>query len=273
MDPHLPFLKAIAANPPDDLPRMVYADFLEETDEPVHVARAHFIRTQIALESLPPRTRDFREAKALERRLMEAFEFEWLFELPEYLQKQDRVTWRRGFPNSIRIGLGFPDDWGQVCPEWFERNPIQRVHIERMRDWGPGVANWTHRLRWDWVTHLRIGPGFSPLDQSGEQTLFAQELMTAPQFTFLRSLDLSDNIDLTDEWLVRFASHFSDTSFARTLEELDLSQCYEIDDAGANLLATARGLEQLKVLRLTGIPLSAASITMLRRRFGDGLVV
>lgn len=46
---HSAFLAAIIANPPDDLPRLVYADVLEESGDLNNVARAHFIRAQTEL--------------------------------------------------------------------------------------------------------------------------------------------------------------------------------------------------------------------------------
>ena len=45
------FLKAVCAAPDDDLPRLVYADWLDEHDRPL---RAEFIRTQIELAKLTP---------------------------------------------------------------------------------------------------------------------------------------------------------------------------------------------------------------------------
>ena len=271
MDPHLPFLRAIAANPADDLPRLVYADFLEETGEPRHVARAHFIRTQIALVTLRPRTHDYREAKALERRLQESFEYQWRFDLPEYLRQDGRVTWRRGFPDSVRIDLIFSDDLGQMTLDWFDLHPIQGVHIERM--WGPGAVRWTRRFDWKKVTRLRLGANFVPLtrDDHEEAQVFL-DLMTCPDFTALKLLTLSEN-SIDDAWLVRFVSRFSAASFAATLEELDLSHCHNVSDAGANTLATTRSLDRLKVLRLVGVPLSDTAVAMLRRGFGERLVV
>jgi uncharacterized protein (TIGR02996 family) len=44
------FLKAIQANPADDLSRLVYADWLEERGD----ARSEFLRVHVALRSLPP---------------------------------------------------------------------------------------------------------------------------------------------------------------------------------------------------------------------------
>src|SRR5437764_9153483 len=45
-------IAAIAAAPADDLPRLVYADWLEENGDP---AQAAFIRGQVELARLPPR--------------------------------------------------------------------------------------------------------------------------------------------------------------------------------------------------------------------------
>ncbi|WP_088257246.1 TIGR02996 domain-containing protein [Fimbriiglobus ruber] len=46
-------LAAIWEHPHDDLPRLVYADWLEEAGEPVRVARAEFIRVQCELAKMP----------------------------------------------------------------------------------------------------------------------------------------------------------------------------------------------------------------------------
>ena len=91
MDPHLPFLKAIVADRHDDLPRLVYADFLEETGEPQHLARAHFIRTQINLESADPKSGLYADMKALEARILDYYLEDWQFELPEPLWYSDGV--------------------------------------------------------------------------------------------------------------------------------------------------------------------------------------
>ena len=48
--PHL--LAAIKANPADDLPRLVCADFLEENGEP---ERAEFVRVQCEIDRTPDR--------------------------------------------------------------------------------------------------------------------------------------------------------------------------------------------------------------------------
>ena len=47
---HRAFLNAISDRPEDDLPRLLYADYLDESGAP---ERAEFIRVQIELANLP----------------------------------------------------------------------------------------------------------------------------------------------------------------------------------------------------------------------------
>jgi uncharacterized protein (TIGR02996 family) len=48
------FLRAILHNLDDATPRLVFADWLEETDEPANVAWARYIRAQAELAAQPP---------------------------------------------------------------------------------------------------------------------------------------------------------------------------------------------------------------------------
>src|SRR5262245_45372587 len=45
-------LRAIVEDPDDDLPRLAYADWLEERGDEAQLARADFIRTQVALSRM-----------------------------------------------------------------------------------------------------------------------------------------------------------------------------------------------------------------------------
>ena len=49
MTDHDALLGGVLADPAADLPRLVYADFLEETGTPGNVARAEFVRVQCEL--------------------------------------------------------------------------------------------------------------------------------------------------------------------------------------------------------------------------------
>jgi uncharacterized protein (TIGR02996 family) len=90
-------LAAVLAEPDDDAPRLVYADWLDENGRP---ERATFIRLQIELARLAwydPR-RDVLTRKAT--RLLDLYQDDWVAELPEI----DGITWgpfSRGFVSGV----------------------------------------------------------------------------------------------------------------------------------------------------------------------------
>lgn len=103
----LPFLRAIVQSPDDDLPRLVYADFLEESGEAAEVARAHFVRVQCELDKCPHlqitkpwcEIRNRREAlSAMESELLLKYDLIWF---PLTL----KIKWHRGFVSEIHLPL------------------------------------------------------------------------------------------------------------------------------------------------------------------------
>jgi len=98
MDEMLPFLRAIAANPGDDAPRLVFADWLTEYDQP---ARAEFIRLQIELARTDPTDDGYAEKTARMRRcgvLTKKGKHRFFDHLPT---KKLKIAFRRGFIESI----------------------------------------------------------------------------------------------------------------------------------------------------------------------------
>src|SRR5688572_20997900 len=86
------FLADIIANPDDDGPRLVYADWLEDNGQP---ERAEFIRLQIELSRLPEHDGPRRaELEARERQLLEEHGEEWTGPLPRAVTGR---TFERGF--------------------------------------------------------------------------------------------------------------------------------------------------------------------------------
>jgi uncharacterized protein (TIGR02996 family) len=271
MDLHQPFLKAILADRQHDLPRLVYADWLEENGHPDNVARAHFIRTQIHLETAVPKTKLHREMKALEARILDFYLEDWRYELPEFARygsALDQVKWRRGFVNDLgpMSVQQFVSAGGAALAEL----PITAVHLNDYHlplafEKFPSLAH---------VVRLKLGPPFHALTPTqsnvDDPTVTFDSLMTAPVFTSLTHLDLSE-LNIFDWWVVRFATAFPAASFARTLESLDLSGNFGITDAGANVLATSAAFDRLTRLRLKDTGITAAGRAMLKRRFGDRL--
>jgi uncharacterized protein (TIGR02996 family) len=74
---HAAFQRAIAADPADLTCRLVYADLLEETGDPSHVARAAFVRAQVEADGLPPTDPHRAELLARAGRLFDTRWIEW----------------------------------------------------------------------------------------------------------------------------------------------------------------------------------------------------
>ena len=135
-------LQAIVADPTDDLPRLVYADWLDDNDQP---ARADLIRIQVELARLtaagrtrrrPANTIRFAELRARERMLLgppgppgDQLGRQWA--LPTELatlwpQRVGGWDWDRGFPEFWWCPLHLWLKWGAAIAV---RTPVQRVTV------------------------------------------------------------------------------------------------------------------------------------------------
>jgi uncharacterized protein (TIGR02996 family) len=91
------FLRAIAADPDDDAPRLVFSDWLEENGDP---DRAEFIRTQCQLASAKLSKKRRHALRVRERELLDARRREWCqaFGLPV-----EEVSFERGLIARMRL--------------------------------------------------------------------------------------------------------------------------------------------------------------------------
>ena len=156
---HEPFLRAICAAPDDDAPRLVFADYLDETGES---ERAEFIRNHIHLAHNP-------DAPGIEQRCEELFRRHWqhwVAELPDtaflwaemadpqicYLpllfDSDDQparmgdtwdenapslADWQRGFPATVYI-QGHIDPFLSSAHHIAEYVPVRRVRLRGLED-------------------------------------------------------------------------------------------------------------------------------------------
>jgi uncharacterized protein (TIGR02996 family) len=90
------FIQAIIESPEEDTPRLVYADWLEERGDP----RGEFVRVQCLLATLAADDGRRPPLEALERRLLERHQDEWLGPLRPLLS---RWEFRRGFLDAISV--------------------------------------------------------------------------------------------------------------------------------------------------------------------------
>ena len=83
MTDRMALLQSVLANPDDDIPRLVYADWLEEFGSDADVARAHFIRAEIEAVGLPANSPERIEAESIAAKLFNKHGTTWNAELPE----------------------------------------------------------------------------------------------------------------------------------------------------------------------------------------------
>jgi uncharacterized protein (TIGR02996 family) len=118
-------LLAVLASPDDDLPRLVYADALEEAGD---VARAEFIRVQIELTRTPERV----DLKAREAALLAVNGKKWLAPLRRAGEAlENRTThgqFRRGFVEIVWT----PAVWFlNRAKQLFARTPCRELRVTR----------------------------------------------------------------------------------------------------------------------------------------------
>ncbi len=210
---HAAFLAAIADRPDDDLPRLVFADWLDENGQP---DRAEFIRVQVELATLSgfdPRRATLKARAAVLASNKDA----WT--LPEF-RGQSQV-FRRGFVELVNVSA-----------EWLVAHPNALLTAP-----GPlrGVRVFGASTFLDELVGLRGLARLETLDLSN--TLFPQggvrRLFAAARLDNLRELILRNSNFWEGEELAALA----DTPVAERLRSLDVSG-NRIGDAGVGVIAT-----------------------------------
>ena len=203
------FLQALREAPDDDLPRLIYADWLEEHGD---ADRAEFIRVQVRLAGLDEEDPERPALEDRERALLAAHEAEWLGPLPPDVAK---VTFRRGFVN--KVVLGAPPDLaalGEFCARHAVRKLVflKSAAARELARWPvpAGVVSLDLRCWRAWSPTLVEGvitsshlAGLTALAlQGGIDDDFVAALVASPLLRQLEALRL-DTKDLTDAGLAR----------------------------------------------------------------------
>lgn len=121
-------LKAVCDSPDDDTPRLVFADWLQESGEECDQTRAAFIRVQIEQSKLPPRTVPWWKCYSQARKLFASHGWEWCEEIhPDRSFRWDEFV--RGFAESVRVPAfeSFEKFAGRV----FARTPLKELRIQQ----------------------------------------------------------------------------------------------------------------------------------------------
>jgi len=257
-----PFLHAIADAPDDDLPRLIFADWLEERGDP----RAEFIRVQCELARLPADDAHRRSLATRERQLLRQHYRNWtgplLMRVGHGLEYGE-PTYERGFIEEIRITA---EDFLAHAPALFARAPLQRVHLSTAGGYVPQLADCPYLAR---LTALAFS-----WDRIGGKRL--RSLLASPYLARLKCLRL-ETCGIGDDGAEALAA----APALAGLTQLDLStqeaparpgnssRMNQIGDAGASLLVQSPHLGRLESLDLRGNPIGAAGQTALRKRWGQ----
>jgi uncharacterized protein (TIGR02996 family) len=124
-----PFLAAIIAMKEDDLPRLVFADWLDENGDP---DRAELIRLQCRLVQTQPSDPGVQAAQAREKELLDANWDRWTRGYPPWVRR-DRFNYpfTRGFIASVAVtGARFAADG----PTLVRRTPLELVSLHRITE-------------------------------------------------------------------------------------------------------------------------------------------
>jgi uncharacterized protein (TIGR02996 family) len=243
------FLKAITDDPESDAPRLVYADWLDEHDQP---ERAEFIRLQCALAGMPAAHRDRPRTEARARELLAAHEKTWLGPLRGLL-----LEWHfwRGFVAGAVVDLRA---FVRKSAAIFRRAPLEAVQFRRAE----GGSGYKEEL----IGRLASSPCLGRLREVdfawislGEEGVRA--LLASPHLGRVRSLAFGegDSSVATARALAECPNlpRLSELTFAEDSPESQLG------DEGVRVLASARSLAGLTALRLlnNGIgPAGAAAL-------------
>jgi uncharacterized protein (TIGR02996 family) len=94
-----PFLRAICADPSDDAPRLIYADWLEEHD---YSDQAEYIRTALAIPQLSGDEREAGEDRAWDLLRVGRADWQWPLDASEAL-RVSVCDFTRGFPAAVGL--------------------------------------------------------------------------------------------------------------------------------------------------------------------------
>jgi uncharacterized protein (TIGR02996 family) len=266
----LAFLQDIKQNPDDDVPRLIFADWLDDHGE---AARAEFVRLQVEIA----RGGDTREGELArrEQELRREHESAWLGPLRLLVENR---TWRRGLLHMAMTATRFrsqPTRTASQSEAW------AWVYGATLRNVSPKGAAWVaasplladlNTLHIGGNETFAISPGGAEALSASRHVRYLTRLLLVQQglvWTDVTWLATSPHLQQLTE-LVLNSNRFSDTGvFALTrpdrltrLTTLELAACSVTAD-GARWLADAPNLARLTTLNLYHNHLGDAGVAAL----------
>jgi uncharacterized protein (TIGR02996 family) len=279
MNRHVAFLHDILEHPDEDVPRLIYADWLDEHDE---ADRAEFIRLQVELAQLTMNDARRDALQRRERSLIRRHKRAWLGALPTGVRF---LRFRRGFV-EVKV-FARAVNYLKKASRWHEHTPLPHLfHVQLADAQGhlPAVLATPLMSRFvelslygsnvgdEGASLLASAPSLSRLpclclhsNRVGPEG--AQVLADSHSLARLTSLDLGHN-PVGNAGALALAESVS----LSRLVDLNLFGA-GIGDAGALALAGSPHLTALACLDLTLNLIGEAGRSALLRRFGDRVLV
>ena len=260
---HEAFLRAIFDAPADDLPRLVYADFLDENGLS---ERAELIRVQCELAA-PTREGDAagreaelraREAALLEKLYPEAELLNWL---PE---ERERIRFERGFPVTPSAVIN---------PDYLDA-PAVREAIVRSRPHWFGATRLSIQPGWFLhPEHVGVLFGLAALQRVTEWNLsgHVEEIAGGPQTSDAGAyalIDMNDQPVITQEGVEALARHRG----ARRITSLALTYNRLGNDAARALIRSPYFVSLKRLDLFEGNRFRGEIWAQLREKFGENVV-
>ncbi|MEO8704818.1 MAG: TIGR02996 domain-containing protein [Kofleriaceae bacterium] len=268
-------IDAVLAEPDDDAPRMVYADWLCGRPEPVLSARGELITIQCTLEGIADPVEHAR-LKARDFELVERYGNVWcayagLGEARNnWYPAEHEVDFQRGFMETVSMRIG---DYPRVAARLFTSEPVRHL---RLGGYAPEVmarlptSIYVRRLRALALRRTRFNAAELGALVSAIANLERLELVDMDlgldhlaALTPVRALCLHHN-GLDANVVAALGP------LAEQLEILELDG-NPIGDVGAQVLARTP-FAKLRRLSLVGVDLDETWQIRLRERFGDRLI-
>lgn len=241
MNDDVAFVDEIRRHPDDVVPRLIYADYLEETGNP----RGEFIRIQCQVEELAAGDPQRAELFNRERELLDRHGDEWVSPLREFgVAGVTRDCLRRGLLERARMPAGaFLQYADQLC---MAEPALAEIGLT-------GVAEHVESL-----TAMQIPRQISRLDLSACQVDvdIMRRLTVASWWSQLTSIDLRFN-SLLDEGVQLLVN-----VDAPQLMHLNLSS-NQINPAGASILGNSPLFSRLQSLDLSMNPIGSVGLIAL----------
>jgi uncharacterized protein (TIGR02996 family) len=248
------FLRAICDNPDDDLPRLIYADFLDEHDDG---ERAELIRVQCELARPVGDSQRFAKLVVRSEQLLLNHRRRWLGPLDEFVRD---AVFRRGFVEQISLSarsflVHAETIWRSAPVRWLTIQEDAWEEIDKLAA-SPHLGRVSRlSLRDNHLESYETGALLkSPhltrlieLDLSGNRldTYALRSLAECPALPSLRRLEIGENA-VASEGLIALA----ESPYFRGLRLLNV-EAANIGAAGVEALACQGGLPNLEALDLS----------------------